>query len=75
MIPPIPSTYCQEAFPSYGAEEGGNGVQRQRSRFRKADAAGNHGAEPQRGENCRQKTPEICRCVPLSLWLITPVHA
>ena len=75
MIPPIPSTYCQEAFPSYPAEGGGPELKSQRSKLREASAAGNHGGERQRGENHRQKAPEICRGVPLSLWRITPVHA
>lgn len=52
----------------------------QRTRFREADAAGYHGAghygaEYQRGESYREKTPEICRGVPSSLWLINPVRA
>ena len=75
MTPPIPSTYCQEVLPSCCAEGGRTGLKSQRSKCREASATGDHGTEHWRGENCRQKIPEICRGVPLSLWLITPVHA
>lgn len=47
----------------------------QRSKFGEDNETGNQWAEYLKGESVREKTLEICKGVPLSIWLITYMHA